>query len=101
MFKFFKIIFVILLYLYIVVFHVDGQLEFLFYLASFLFFLSVIISLRYKNKHRVNIFLIIALMNISMIFTLYVHFVSGILMFFSMVMILFFYCFLFISTKVN
>jgi hypothetical protein len=101
MFKFIKILFVLLLYLYIVIFQVNGQLEFLFYLASLLFFLSIILSLRYKNKHRINIFLIIALMNFFMIFTLYVHFISGILIFFCMAMILFFYCFSFISKKVN
>lgn len=99
MFKFVKIFFVVLLYWYVVRYQKSSPADFLFYLSSILFFLSIIFSLFHKNKHRVNIFLIIALSNISMIFALYAHFLSGILTFFTFSLILFFYCFLFISYK--
>ncbi|AMM92600.1 hypothetical protein UP17_08645 [Peribacillus simplex] len=101
MFKFVKIFFVVLLYWYVVRYQKSYPADFVFYLASILFFLSIIFSLFYKNKHRVNIFLISALSSLSMIFALYAHFLIGILTFFTFSLILFFYCYVFISFKID
>lgn len=94
MFKYIKILLVLLLYFYLILYTKNSAKEFSVYLASALFFLSITFSLAYNNKHRTNIFLIIALLNISMIFALTIHFISGISMFFICSLALFIYSYL-------
>lgn len=101
MIKLIKIFFVLFLYCYMVFYLKHFELEPLFFLASILFFLSIIISLKYKKYYVVNIFLIVALVNLSIIFALYAYFEIGIIIFFILDLILFLYCYILISTRKN
>ncbi|OMC81296.1 hypothetical protein BK128_22050 [Viridibacillus sp. FSL H7-0596] len=101
MIRFMKIFFVLFLYIYIVFYLKHFELEPIFFIASILFFLSIIISLTYKQYFVVNIFLIVALVNLSMIFALYAYFNIGIIIFLVLIFILFIYCFILISTRKN
>lgn len=75
------------------------ELQPLFFIASILFFLSITISLIYKEHYIDNIFLIVALTNLAMIFALFSNFEIGIIAFFILVLILFIYCYVLISAK--
>lgn len=97
MFKYIKIALVLSLYFYIVLYLKRYPAGFLFYLASILFFLAIVLSVKYKERDRVNIFLFIGFVNLAMIFMLHVHFISGALIFIFSILLLFFYCYFFIS----
>ncbi|TFD99803.1 hypothetical protein [Jeotgalibacillus salarius] len=71
--------------------------DLLFYYISFMFFLSVVASTAIKNKYRTNIFFIISLSCLAMIFMLYIEFVIGALAFVALILIQFFYAFYYIT----
>ncbi|QDQ02941.1 hypothetical protein FOH38_22220 [Lysinibacillus fusiformis] len=102
MISFLKIFIVIFLYCYLVFYLKYFELQPIFFIASFLFFLSIIISLKFKEHYfAVNIFSIVALVNLSIILAIYAYFEIGIIMFFILILILFVYCYALISSRKN
>lgn len=95
--KIISIVTLIVLY-WIVLLTYSDNLEYdsIFYLASSLFFLALIFLFFLKTKEKINIFTLIALLNVSAIF-LTVDFLIGVILFLLLIMILCFCIYSFIS----
>lgn len=95
--KIISIVTLIVLY-WIVLLTYSDNLEYdsIFYLASSLFILSLIFICFLKIKDKINIFILIALLNISAIY-LTVNFLIGIILFLAFIVILCFSIYSYIS----
>ncbi|MBX9955435.1 hypothetical protein H7T43_10985 [Peribacillus simplex] len=95
--KIISIVTLIVLY-WIVLLTYSDNLEYdsIFYLASSLFILSLIFIWFLKIKEKINIFILIALLNISAIY-LTVNFLIGIILFLAFIVILCFSIYSYIS----
>lgn len=76
----------------------DLSQESIFYLASFLFFLSLIFMIFIKETMRINIFLLIAILNLAGIYIL-LNFVIGITIFIIVIISLFVCIYLYIKNN--
>lgn len=86
--KIISIVTLIVLYWIVLITYSDNlEYDSIFYLASSLFILSLIFICLLKIKDKINIFILIALLNISAIY-LTVNFLIGIILFLAFIVIL-------------
>ncbi len=95
--KIVSIVTLIVLYLFVLITH-SYTLEYdsIFYLSSSLFIFSLIFIFFLKTKEKINIFILIAFLNVSAIY-LTVNFLIGIILFLAFIMILCFSIYSYIS----
>ncbi|AOH56117.1 hypothetical protein ABE28_017275 [Peribacillus muralis] len=86
--KIVSIVTLIVLYSFVLLTHNDTlEYDSIFYLSSSLFIFSLIFIFFLKTKEKINIFILIAFLNVSAIY-LTVNFLIGIILFLAFIMIL-------------
>lgn len=86
--KIISLVTLIVLYSIVLLTHSDTlEYDSIFYLASSLFIFSLIFIVFLKTKEKINIFILIALLNVSAIY-LTINFLIGIILFLAFIIIL-------------